>query len=106
MHGTLAFDRTTGEILGFAHVVVHPFTWSALAACYLEDLFVTPTARGRGAGRALIEELTARAETAGWGRLYWMTRERNVVARKLYDSLAERDDFVRYTIAFGDAPRD
>lgn len=56
--------------------------------------------------RALIGDLIARAEGAGWGRIYWMTRENNTAARRLYDSLAERDDFVRYAIAFGNAPRD
>ncbi|GAC1311085.1 MAG: GNAT family N-acetyltransferase [Vulcanimicrobiaceae bacterium] len=106
MYGTLAVDAATGVALGFAHHVVHPFTWSPQAACYLEDLFVTPAARRRGAGRALIADLIARAGDAGWGRLYWMTREHNAVARRLYDSLAQRDDFVRYALAFGDAPRD
>ncbi len=106
MHGLLAVDAASGDALGFAHYVVHPFTWSPRDACYLEDLFVTPAARLRGVGRALIDDLLARGEQAGWGRLYWMTRENNAVARRLYDSLAQRDDFVRYAIAFGDAPRD
>lgn len=106
MHGSLAVDPDSGAVLGFAHIVIHPFTWSPLAACYLEDLFVTPGARGHGTGRALIEALVARAPQEGWGRIYWMTRENNATARRLYDSLAQRDDFVRYTIPLGGAPRD
>jgi len=106
MHGSLVVDEATGEAFGFAHIVVHPFTWSPLAACYLEDLFVIPAARRRGAGRALIDELIARADRAGWGRLYWMTREDNAAARRLYDTFTQRDDFVRYALAFGAAPRD
>lgn len=106
MHGTLAIDEETGAALGFAHIIVHPFTWSSLAACYLENLFVEPDSRGRGIGRALIENLIERAESEGWARLYWMTREGNTTARRLYDALATRDDFIRYAIAFGDAPRD
>ena len=103
MHGSLAIDRASGEVLGFAHIVVHPYTWSPLAACYLEDLFVTPAARGRSAGRALIDDLVARADRQGWGRIYWVTRENNATARRLYDTLATRDDFVRYGIDFTQA---
>ena len=34
----------------------------------------------------------------GWARLYWMTREDNERARKLYDQFAQADGFVRYVI--------
>lgn len=92
----LAFD---GErALGFANYVVHPYTWGTQPACYLEDLFVAGEARGAGAGGALIAALLALGRAAGWGRLYWMTREGNATARRLYDRFAERDDFVRYVV--------
>lgn len=106
MHATLCIDPATGAALGFAHIIVHPFTWSARSACYLEDLFVTPKARKRGVGRKLIEDLIDRAPAAGWGRIYWMTRANNAPARRLYDSFASVDDFVRYTIGIGDTPLD
>lgn len=102
MHGTVAIDASCGEVVGFAHAVIHPYTWSTRSACYLEDLFVVPRARGLGAGRALIEDLISRARREGWGRIYWVTREGNATARSLYDTLATRDDFVRYGIDFDD----
>ena len=43
-----------GQIYGFANCVVHENTWEIQAVCYLEDLFVTPSARGHGIGAALI----------------------------------------------------
>jgi len=97
----LATDSHDGA-LGFANYVVHAYTWSDKPACYLEDLFVRPEARGRGAGRALIERLIALGGEQGWGRLYWMTREDNTTARQLYDHFSTADGFVRYTIPFDD----
>jgi len=91
-----------GGALGFANYVVHAYTWSDRPACYLEDLFVRPEARGRGAGRALIERLIALGGEQGWGRLYWMTRQDNRTARQLYDRFGTADGFVRYTIPFDD----
>ncbi len=95
--GALVAERD-GATVGFANYVVHPYTWSDRPACYLEDLFVDPAARGGGAGRALIEAVRARALQLGCGRLYWMTREDNATARRLYDTFAGRDAFVRYVV--------
>jgi len=36
------------DLLGFAHYVLHPHTFSSRLVCYLEDLWVDPTARGAG----------------------------------------------------------
>ena len=67
--------------------------------CYLEDLFVSPEARGSGAGRALIEAVLERARAHGWDKVYWHTREDNARARALYDSFTGADDFVRYVVS-------
>jgi ribosomal protein S18 acetylase RimI-like enzyme len=93
----LAIQRA--ETLGFANYVLHPFTWSERPTCYLEDLYVSPEARGRGVGKQLIEHLVVRGRTEGWARVYWHTREDNATARRLYDSFGPADGFVRYTIA-------
>ncbi len=85
-----------GEPVGFAIHLHHPSTWVAGEDCYLEDLFLSPTARGKGLGRALIDDLIARARARGWHRLYWHTDEDNVTARKLYDSYVQTDGHVRY----------
>jgi GNAT superfamily N-acetyltransferase len=98
IHALVAVDVATNETVGFANYVVHPYTWSERPACYLEDLFVRPSVRGGGAGGALIGQLIARARQRDWARVYWMTREDNAVARRLYDRFCERDDFVRYAL--------
>ncbi|HTW83629.1 MAG TPA: GNAT family N-acetyltransferase [Candidatus Sulfotelmatobacter sp.] len=87
-----------GRIVGFANYVVHPYTWGTQVIGYLEDLFVAPDARGRGAGKALIDGLIVLGERAGWDRVYWHTRENNAAARRVYDGFAAADDFVRYVV--------
>jgi GNAT superfamily N-acetyltransferase len=85
-----------GVLVGFAHIVLHPSTWSIGPACYLEDLFVTRSARGADVGRGLIEAVTELARVEGADRVYWHTQEYNGPARSLYDTLAERTSFIVY----------
>jgi GNAT superfamily N-acetyltransferase len=84
--------------LGFAIHQHHPSTWVKGDDCYLEDLFVAPDARGRGVGRALIEDLVALARARGWKRLYWNTDASNETARRLYDSFTPDDGHIRYRL--------
>ena len=87
-----------GRVYGFANCVVHENTWETQPVCYLEDLFVLPSARGHGIASALIEWLRNAMRAEGWARLYWTTREDNDRARKLYDRFVQADGFVRYVI--------
>lgn len=99
IRGYGAYDG--GMLLGIAHVVLHPHTWSTKTVCYLEDLFVAQAVRGRNVGHALIEFLWKTCETEGWGRLYWHTATNNATARRLYDRFKPADAVVRYTIDVG-----
>jgi GNAT superfamily N-acetyltransferase len=85
-----------GVLVGLAHVLFHPSTWSHAPSCYLEDLFVAKPARGGEAGAALIEGVTELARGRGADRLYWHTQEFNSAARSLYDTVAERTSFIVY----------
>ena len=87
-----------GVVVGFVNCVLHRTTWARGMTCYLEDLFVSPDARGAGAGRALMVAVIERSQELGWDKVYWHTRENNARARALYDSLAQVDDFVRYVV--------
>jgi GNAT superfamily N-acetyltransferase len=87
-----------GDVVGFTVSILHQGSWTLDPICYLEDLFVAPSARGRGIGRALIADLLGRAKERGWSRLYWHTRESNAPARRLYNEFATADDFVRYRL--------
>ena len=84
------------RIVGFATILLHPSTWSITPYCYLEDLFVASDARGLGVGRSLIDEVYRRADSAGWGRVYWNTTDDNYRARTLYDKLARKTDYIQY----------
>jgi GNAT superfamily N-acetyltransferase len=86
------------RLVGFANYVLHPYTWGTEPICYLEDLFVTEDARGKGAGTALIEALIQLSREKGWPRLYWHTHRDNEVARSLYETFSPVDPFVRYTV--------
>lgn len=89
--------QADGPVVGFSISILHDGTWVEAPICYLEDLFVAPEARGRGIGKALIEDLVALGRASGWSRLYWHTRADNP-ARQLYDLFTPADDFVRYLI--------
>lgn len=94
-----------GEVVGFAIVVIHSGTWTRQSVGYLEDLYVSPTARRLGVGRALLEACAERGRQFGWRRLYWQTKGDNQAAQALYDQLAEKTDWVRYDWDLGEIRR-
>ena len=93
IHGLAA--RLDGRIVGIAHYLFHAQTWTA-DACYLQDLFTAPEARGRGVATALIEAVAEAARARGAAKYYWMTKQDNETARALYDRIACFKGFVRY----------
>lgn len=95
----LIAENNNGVVMGFANYVLHEYTWSSGLACLMDDLFVIPKIRGKGAAALLIETLIQMAKENGWTRVYWMTREGNAAARSLYDKFCYNDGFVRYTIS-------
>jgi GNAT superfamily N-acetyltransferase len=97
-YGALARDDD-GRPVGLVHWTTHASTWNPAGYCYLEDLFVSPGARGGGVGHALIAHVRDWADSAGNGKVYWLTQETNAVARVLYDRVAEATGFVHYEIA-------
>ena len=85
-----------GALLGLVHYLFHRTTTSIAPTCYLNDLFTSVEARGRGVGRALIEAVYDRARQAGSTRVYWLTHETNAVARRLYDQVSANSGFIVY----------
>jgi GNAT superfamily N-acetyltransferase len=94
VHGRVA--ERGRELVGLAHFILHPTTWSTGPTCYLEDLFVVRGARGSGVARQLIEAGYALADSAGAEVVYWITQEYNAPARSLYDTVAHRTSFIVY----------
>ena|SRR5947209_7663607 len=81
----LAVD--SDDVVGFALWFVTFSTWLARPGIYLEDLFVRPSARRQGHGRALLLELARIAAERGYGRLEWAVLDWNVDAQAFYRSL-------------------
>ena len=88
-----------GAIVGFTTYNLQNSTWSENGHCYLEDLFVDSSVRGKGVGRALIEYVKSYAIENKCSRLYWNTDEDNATARKLYDSYTLESGKRQYRIA-------
>ena len=76
-----------GEPVGFA-LYFHNFsTWTGRRGLYLEDLYVTPAARGRGVGAALLRHLAQLALDRGCARFEWSVLDWNVDAVRFYRAL-------------------
>lgn len=95
MHGIVA--QLDGELVGLAHFSFTHSSWAENRDLYLEDLFVSPTVRGQGFGKALISALDEVAREEGARKVWWETHKDNATARRLYDSVAELSEFVKYT---------
>lgn len=85
-----------GTPIGLVHYITHRHGWRVEDVIYLQDLYVSPAARGTGAGRALIEAVYAAADAQGTPSVYWLTQDFNSEARKLYDRVADVTPFIKY----------
>jgi ribosomal protein S18 acetylase RimI-like enzyme len=65
--------------------------WFEGLECYLAELYVAPSVRGRGMGRALMQEAIAFARDRGADYMDLNTGEDDLVARALYESLGFSD---------------
>ena len=87
--------------VGFA-LFFHNFsTFLGRPGIYLEDIFVLPSHRGRGFGRALFRNLAEIALERSCGRLEWSCLDWNEPARRFYRSLGAvpLDDWTGYRLA-------
>jgi len=75
-----------GEPVGFALWFYTYSTFLGRPGIWLEDLFVAPAARGRGAGKALLKHLAARCVVEGLGRLEWAVLDWNQPSIDFYKS--------------------
>ena len=76
-----------GEPVGFA-LFFHNFsTWTGWRGLYLEDLYVTPAARGQGVGKALLKCLAGIAVERGCTRFEWAVLDWNEKAIAFYRSM-------------------
>ena len=85
-----------GQPVGFALWFYNYSTFVGRHGIYLEDLFVRPSARGAGAGKALLAHLAKRCVDEGLGRLEWSVLDWNAPSIAFYDSLgaAAMDEWI------------
>ena len=79
-----------GEPAGFALYFYNFSTFLTRRGLYLEDLFVRPTYRGRGIGKALLLHLAKLANKQGCGRMEWTVLDWNKPAIDFYLSLGSK----------------
>jgi len=76
--------------VGFALYFFTYSTFLARPTLYLEDLFVVPDVRGRGAGKALLSALARIAVRRGCGRMEWTVLDWNTPAINFYQRIGAR----------------
>ena len=79
-----------GSPIGFAVYFFNYSTWLGKHGLYLEDLYVTSSERGSGAGKALLKHLAKIAVEKGCGRFEWSVLDWNEPAIKFYNSLGAK----------------
>jgi GNAT superfamily N-acetyltransferase len=90
--GLLLIARDGGEAVGFAAM---SWKWSSLRGKrigFLEDLFVSPDARGGGVADALIAACGDACTERDMPALEWMTATDNFRAQKVYDRVGAEGD--------------
>ncbi|WP_084584537.1 GNAT family N-acetyltransferase [Sphingomonas azotifigens] len=80
-------ESAEGAPLGFALFFQNFSTWTGLPGMYLEDLYVTPAARGAGVGKALLRHLADIAVTRGYARFEWSVLDWNQPAIDFYRAM-------------------
>ena len=87
------------DLVGFGCFYRHKSSLTATNVVLMHDLFVAEAARGKGAGRALIEAGRELAREWGASHLAWSTAPDNHTAQKLYDSFeVEKGTWLEYEI--------
>lgn len=79
--------QTDTEVVGMAIWFLNYSTWEGTHGVYLEDLYVTPQARGSGAGRALLAALARVCAQRGYARLELSVLDWNTPAIGFYRRL-------------------
>ena len=85
-----------GRLVGLAHYRPFSRPLAGSVGGYLDDLFVSPDARGSGAADALLARLREISAERGWTIVRWITADDNHRARSKYDQVAARTMWVTY----------
>jgi len=99
LFGHVARLGSAPEPVGMALWFLNFSTWRGTHGVYLEDLYVRPSARGAGVGRALLATLAQVCTDRGYERLDWWVLHWNP-AREFYHSIeaVAMDEWVPYRL--------
>ncbi len=88
------------KVIGFAQLFPSFSSGRAAATFILNDLFVDPESRGKGAGKALLEKAADYGRSVGAVRLTLATAKDNSAAQSLYEGAgwARETKFVTYNL--------
>lgn len=90
----MGFEGATA--VGFGAVSRTPFAWTGEDILFLQDLFVTPAARGRGVGAALLKAIFAHGDAVGAQQVFWMADDDDLELQTFYARHAIRTPYHRY----------
>lgn len=95
-----------GRVVGYAVFFTSYSTWLGRNGLYMEDLYVSPEYRNKGAGKALLKKIAQCAVERDCGRLEWSVLDWNQSAIDFYLSIGAlpQSEWVRYRLD-GDALR-
>ena len=90
-----------GEPIGFAVFFYNYSTWQGKKGLYLEDLYIAPAHRGKGAGKAMLQHLAKLAIEQDCGRFEWSVLDWNSPAIDFYESIGAqpKDEWIMYQLA-------
>ncbi|MFS1703929.1 GNAT family N-acetyltransferase [Aestuariibacter sp. GS-14] len=109
VHNTLFCDNPkahaiicelNGEPVGFAVYFFSYSTWQGQYGIYLEDLYVSQSHRGIGAGKLLLTALAKIAVDNQCGRFEWSVLDWNQPAIDFYESLGAKpqSEWIKYRL--------
>ncbi|KGJ91531.1 GNAT family N-acetyltransferase [Colwellia psychrerythraea] len=100
-HVSALICEEAGEPLGIAIYFYNYSTWLAKPGLYLEDLYVSPEHRGKGAGKLLLKRMAQIALQQGCGRFEWSCLDWNKPSRDFYQSIGAKsqDEWVGYRMS-------
>jgi GNAT superfamily N-acetyltransferase len=100
----LLLAEVDGVAVGYAAWFATYSTFLALPSLYLEDIFVVPEARGKGAGVGLFRACAAEAVRGGYGRMEWSVLDWNTPSIDFYERLGaqRKQEWLAYRLD-GDA---
>lgn len=98
VYGLICLDSETP--IGFAVYFFNYSTWQGQHGLYLEDIYVSPGHRNKGAGTALLQYLAGVANANDCGRFEWSVLDWNTPSLEFYDNLgaARQSEWIRYRV--------